>query len=351
MNTWLFVGILALIHICFINVFEKLLVQLCLGSLHRPCASCRDRDTFECLGMPSGHAESIVVVVAVLAVRGVISVPVGIVIISLVCMQRIMAYRHTLNQVLVGAGLGASYALLYLSFQNDGHALIAALLIPIALLLVIVAIVDKRVHASFPEWVDPVLHKGLYKKQASHYINKVGHVMCVIVRHSFALYCNWDQFERHLDSIVQSAQQRDIDIVVGVKTGGAIMSKYIAEKLGIPFYYIKTSADVWKCNKKAINTYQDVAERVLLNKKRHYVICEPIKANLQGKNILLLDELVYSGVTLQTVRDYLLNEKGARDVKVAVVTLYKPDELLTRDLDMFVATPNKYTVWPWGFDN
>jgi len=147
-------------------------------------------------------------------------------------------------------------------------------------------------------------------------------------------------------------KEENIQAVVGIKTGGAIISKYIAERLTLPHQYIKVSANVFKCNKKAHDTYQDLAEKVVLRKKQDYIICEPIEANLQAQNVLVVDELVYSGVTLTTVRDYLLQEKGVKSVTLAAVTTFNDADFYQRKgLDILTATENRYVVWPWGFDN
>lgn len=352
MNVWLLVFFLLLIHVGLTNAFEKLLTQQWFGSLRRPCLSCKELDTFACLGMPSGHAETVVVVISMLVLRNVISIPVGLVVVLAVCLQRVIAYRHTVKQVLVGGTLGLAYAGLYYLLRKDQYILAVSVAISITMLLLIVMIVDKKVHEPFPTWVDPSLYKSMYKKQASHLPNKICHVLSVLARPSFALFCSWSQLEKHLDTIVESVRHQNIDAVVGIKTGGAIITKYVAEKLGLPYHYIKTSADIWKCDKKAINTFQDVVEKVLLKKKRRYIICEPIDVDLRGKNILVLDELIYSGVTLTSVRDYLLEDKGVNSVKLATVVIYEPKETyVAKGLDILTATANKYFIWPWGFDN
>lgn len=352
MNVWILAFFLLIIHIGFTNAFEKLLTQQWFGSLRRPCTNCQDRDTFECLGMPSGHAETVVVVTCILLWKGAISLPVACIFVLLVCYQRIYALRHTVPQVAMGALLGLMYTALYIALQNDLRIIITSALIPLTMLLLILSKVNQSTYQPFPAWVDPALHDSMHKKQASHFFNKVCHVLSLLVIHSFALVCSWDDLETHLDTIAARVKGQNIDAVVGIKTGGAIISKYVAEKLGLPYYYVKVSADSFKCNKKPSDTYQDVAEKVVLRKKQEYIICEPIDANLQGKNILVVDELVYSGVTLTTVRDYVLQEKGAKSVTLAAVTTFNDADFYQgKGLDILTATENRYVVWPWGFDN
>lgn len=352
MNAWLLALCLLVIHIGFTNALEKLLVQQWFGSMRRPCTSCRDQDAFACLGMPSGHAESIVILTSILLWKGIISLPLAIVIVLLVSLQRIFAHRHTIQQVLTGAFLGFIYVCLYYSLQKDNHILIVSILIPITMLLVITSLINQRTYEPLPAWIDPNLHDIIFKKQQSHFINKVFHVLTVIFIHSYTLFCSWDHLENHLDEVVKAMKTQEIDAIVGIKSGGAIISKYVAEKLDVPYYYIKISGNKWKCNKKAIHTYQDIFQRVVMNNHHEYIICEPIEANLKNKTVLLLDELVSSGTSMKTVQDYLYQDKQAKRVILATITTHQPPKsYVEKGMNITYVTNNKYVVWPWGFDN
>jgi len=146
MNAWILALCLLIIHVGFTNAFEKLLTQQWFGSLRRPCSYCEDKDTFECLGMPSGHAETVVVVSCILLWKGAISLPVASIIVILVCLQRVHALRHTVPQVAMGALLGLMYTTLYIVLNDDVRILLVGALIPLAMLLFIVSKVNQSTY-------------------------------------------------------------------------------------------------------------------------------------------------------------------------------------------------------------
>ena len=69
------------------------------------------------LGMPSGHAESATIMFLLLYFYGYISLPVSIILIFLVSLQRVLAQRHSIAQVTVGTILGLIYSYIYKSYN------------------------------------------------------------------------------------------------------------------------------------------------------------------------------------------------------------------------------------------
>jgi hypoxanthine phosphoribosyltransferase len=73
------------------------------------------------------------------------------------------------------------------------------------------------------------------------------------------------------------------------------------------------------------------------------MVCEGIE-QIHG-NVLLIDECVGSGGTMETIIHYL-HEKGATQVIAKTITspsIIKIDSVIKREY-----TP---AVWPWGYDN
>ena len=156
----------------------------------------------------------------------------------------------------------------------------------------------------------------------------------------------------YLDKIVSGVMDKKIDAVVGIKTGGAIIAKYVAQKLGVPYYYVKVSADMYKCDKRPSDSYRDAFHRYVLHGDQSYILCEPITADVRDKNMLVLDETVGTGRTLRFVRDYLLQDKGARRALLSAVSLYYPKSYY-KDIGLNIDNVSEqfFVVWPWGFDN
>ena len=69
------------------------------------------------LGIPSGSAESGTIMFSLLYFYGYISLPVSIILIFLVSLQRVLAQRHSIAQVTVGTILGLIYSYIYKSYN------------------------------------------------------------------------------------------------------------------------------------------------------------------------------------------------------------------------------------------
>jgi hypoxanthine phosphoribosyltransferase len=204
-----------------------------------------------------------------------------------------------------------------------------------------------------PSWIDPSLDKVMQKKQNINVFFKILHILFGIFvpfyDRNTELFCSWRKLEIHLDNIVKLLSEKGIkvDHVVGIKSGGAIITKYVAEKLNVGYSYIKVSNKDYQCNKKEEDFIKETPAR-WFGKKREYMVCEPIEVDLKGKNVLILDEQVSSGVTMQAVIDYLNNEKHVAQVYPAVIANYRKKKY---NFDLLYTSSTRYCVWPWGYDN
>ena len=98
--------------------------------------------SYEDLGMPSGHAESATIMFLLLYFYGYISLPVSIILIFLVSLQRVLAQRHSIAQVTVGTILGLIYSYIYKSYNFS----IFSFLIVISITLILTALIYYKVN-------------------------------------------------------------------------------------------------------------------------------------------------------------------------------------------------------------
>jgi hypoxanthine phosphoribosyltransferase len=133
---------------------------------------------------------------------------------------------------------------------------------------------------------------------------------------------------------------------VGIKTGGAIVSDYISKKLNVPNYKIKLSRKEYNCDKKPIDIFNDIYERLFIGNLGDYTMCEGIHTDLQGKNIILIDEMVTTGKTMNEAILYLKNDKNANIVCPTCISFSKRRFLF--DFDLIHALNGGTCVWPWG---
>jgi len=69
------------------------------------------------LGMPSGHAEAGTIMFLLLYFYEYISLPVSIILIFIVSLQRVLKERHTIAQVIAGTICGIIYSYIYKSYN------------------------------------------------------------------------------------------------------------------------------------------------------------------------------------------------------------------------------------------
>ena len=114
----IFLLIVVLYHYDIQNNIEK---RFCLeyfdyNSVKRPLSGNIMSSSGD-LGMPSGHAEASTIMFLLLYYYGYISLPVSIILIFIVSLQRVLAQRHSIAQVTVGTILGLIYSYIYKSYN------------------------------------------------------------------------------------------------------------------------------------------------------------------------------------------------------------------------------------------
>ncbi len=331
--------LICIIQYCIINGLEKMIFYSIFNKkILRPNTTETFVTPTYCLGMPSAHAEIGTMLVLYGLLKKYISIPIGIIIIIAVCLQRILTKRHTILQTFIGILFGFFYFMLYL---HNGWYILIILFIYANILLFLV---EKSF--TIPNWIKPETMESIDRKRNLSYFVKLMSMIAPSIQQEASLYITWDEVTESLDKIIEIANKNNIqfDAIVGIKTGGAILSDYLT-KMNLPIYKIKVSDKRYNCRKK--NTF-DMLDAYIqlfaLNKKPEHLVCEDID-NIYG-NILLIDECVASGDTMNTVSKYLY-EKGAS--KVVTAAIYAPS---TSNVDIIILK-RVYTasVWPWGYDN
>lgn len=222
----------------------------------------------------------------------------------------------------------------------------------LAFLFTIVLYIDYKINQT-PEWIDEKLLDVIKKKKNSPIFSKLLHVFAYYVPinrlrndTTFELFCDWKCLEKNMDVLIDEIKEQnlDIDIIIGIKSGGAIMTKYVADKLGADYDYIKISEREFNCNKTSHDSFIKKITRIKYTKD---LICEDVEKCVEGKKVLILDEQVSKGKTLNTVIDYL-RKKKADEIHCAVISKLKdgyPFDVI------YVKEKINYCVWAWGYDN
>jgi hypoxanthine phosphoribosyltransferase len=344
--------LLASYHFYIHNNLEKTFSQTYFDydAVKRPRSKCQGRENktkLTCIGMPSGHAETSAVFLFLLYFYKFIPLWVCLLTITIICLQRVITHMHTISQVIAGATIGYIYAVIY---KNFSYGFIIVFLIGLLLAILSVYQLDRQVYGPIPSWVDKSMYESIKKKQSSPFYIKIGSMYAnALVKNR--TFISWNELENYLDQIIERINKSTIryDAVVGIKTGGAIISDYISRRLGLPNYKIKLSREEYNCNKKPSDTIDNMVKNTFFYKQGEYTICEEIDDNLEGKNIILVDELVATGKTMEETYNYLKEQKYANIIYPTCITFFKYKYHGSLHINNILN--ETVLVWPWGYDN
>ena len=354
----LIVFIIACIHLLIVNGLEKQSIGLIWkgnNNIYRPNRSKCLFDSNDCLGMPSGHTEfaTFIALYVIYNYKNEFVCFAGILFILLVGIQRIIFKRHNILQIIVGILFACLYYTFYSFTKFSFISLGICLLIIMFYVIIIERLINKEIKKPIPEWVNKDMFTRIKEKQNIPYIIKLKDILLssINIFHSgLKLYIDWKDMEIMMDILIEEIKKQNMNYtgIVGIKTGGAILSDYISKKMGIKNHKIKLSQAKNKCKSgkntvNSINTY-------LLNKKENIVLCEDITEDITNQKLILIDEVIASGSTMQYAIDHLYKVKKAKYVYPVCLTenhilkkmiKYKVDSLLDHQI----------MIWPWGYDN
>jgi len=349
---FIFIILLSMYHFHIHNSLEKIFSQSYFeyDTVKRPLLKCQSSEKSSllgCIGMPSGHAETSAVFSFLLYFYKIIPLWVCLLIICIICAQRVITNKHTISQVIIGAILGFIYAVLY---KRVWYGFIIIVMIGLLLSILSMYKIDREINGPIPSWVDKSMYESIKKKQSSPFYIKMGSIYAnaFIQKRTFI---TWNELENYLDKMLERIHNSGIkyNAVVGIKTGGAIISDYISQKLGLPNYKIKLTREEYNCNKKPSDTIDNIIKNNVTKVSGKYTICEGIHDNLEGKNIILVDELVSSGKTMEESYKYLKQQKYVNIVYPTCIGFYKSKYKGSLHINSILN--ETVLIWPWGYDN
>lgn len=330
---------------CFNAFFDYKLIK-------RPSLRCEtiENVTLKCVGMPSGHAQSITIFALLFYYYRYISFNISALLIIFVSLQRVFSRAHTILQVITGIIFGLLYTYIYISNNLSYKCLFYILGITFILICIIMYKIEIELYKPIPKWVDNSMISSIQKKRTSPFYLKFLSILVNSVIQG-RTFITWNQLEDYLDILIEKIKETNIqfDGVVGIKTGGAIISDYVSKKLNILNYKIKLSREEYHCDKKPVDTFNDVYQRNILGNPGVYSVCEPIKENIEGKNIILIDEMITTGKTMNEAITYLKNVKHANIILPVCISFSK--NRFKYHYDFIHVLNGAASVWPWGYDN
>ncbi len=143
------------------------------------------------------------------------------------------------------------------------------------------------------------------------------------------LRLTWDEIEKHCEVLCNKIERSGFkpEIIVGIARGGWTPARILSDMLNIDELFTMR-----------IKFYTSIDKRA-----RKPAIVYPVPVSLEGKRVLLVDDIADTGESLELAMHHL-KEKGATDI-FTVTLVKKPRTKVTPDL--FVVETSAWVVFPW----
>lgn len=146
---------------------------------------------------------------------------------------------------------------------------------------------------------------------------------------------SWKEFEIKCQKTLEKIQDTDFDIIIGIKSGGAMAADYISHYLHIPADYLK----IHKYGTKP--TYQRIFE---YSQKFDYNTSVTGDIDVTNKKVLLVDDNCFTGSTMKIAQQFLLKHKPK---KLKAICIF--GDLYTGK-DAIVGNREDHRPVPWSYD-
>jgi hypothetical protein len=215
-------------HALLINPLEKLLCYFYFKNpMYRPY---RKTPLLSNLGMPSGHVEVACLLSCMLYYESIIKYDTAILFTWFMMFQRYLFDHHTMPQVLGGLGLGYVYSLFYY-YANYSIGL------TYSIVLVYTSAIFYKIYEnmiSYPEWLDnEVIYTLEYNKKSL--LSNLQKLLYTLLFQKNMFYASWKDIEKELDEKLIAFEEMELDSIVGITKGGAVIANYLSTKLNKPY--------------------------------------------------------------------------------------------------------------------
>ena len=221
------------------------------------------------------------------------------------------------------------------------------LVVALALALIVLGIAINlaafhSVRAQLPPWFDSRLRATILAKARDNlFSNRWQHyVLKPFTPKISNRRVRWSDIEAMIDAL---ELDRPFDCVVGVLSGGAFIANYVALRHRIAQVHYARSR-LWSDLSLVENALTSARYYLGL---RNEIAPRFIDADLdlRGQRVLLVDDSVCTGVTLETVAA-LCRDRGAAEVET--LALFCHPEHMTDHHHQVAMTP---LIWPWGWES
>ena len=135
---------------------------------------------------------------------------------------------------------------------------------------------------------------------------------------------SWEEFEKMSYELAEKVKGK-VDVIIGILRGGYFPAHMIAERLGLEIYVIR---------------YKSYVKTKKVGKP---VLTLPLVGNINGKRVLLVDDICDTGDTLKAAKDLL---KQYNPSEVLVATLFIKPSCEERP-EFWMEESDEWVEFPW----
>lgn len=141
-------------------------------------------------------------------------------------------------------------------------------------------------------------------------------------------YLHWSKVDEAIWTLADYVEKDfRIDLIVGIARGGlipAVRMSHIMDNILMRVMDVKFYTDIEK--------HTELPE-----------ITVPLTEPVEGKNVLIVDDVADTGKTLKVVKEDI-EKRGARSVRIAVIAK-KPQSII--DPDYYIFQTDRWIIFPW----
>ncbi len=143
------------------------------------------------------------------------------------------------------------------------------------------------------------------------------------------LILTWKKINEAILRLAQNiiSEGLETDLIVGILRGGYIVARILSDMLGTDNIGVVE-----------VKFYKGIEERA-----ERPIITQPLTVDVKGKSVLIVDDVVDSGRTLEIVTEQV-RLRGAKSVRTAVL-FYKPKSIIKPDF--YAQEVREWVVFPW----
>ena len=141
------------------------------------------------------------------------------------------------------------------------------------------------------------------------------------------MYLSWPEYGNLAEALAEKVRAggKQFDLVIGIARGGMPVAMVVSDHLGVRVDFIN------------VKSYDGIAQRSAPK------ILSTLTEGIAGKSILVVDDLVDQGDTLETLKEFL-GRQGPKLLETAVM-FKKPWS--REDPDYFLEVVDKWVVFPF----